>query len=115
MSGLGLKGEWADRIGRFQRQLRAQGVDGALIIQKMDLYYLSGTDQNAVLWVPTSGEPLLFVRKSLERAKQDAAMDQVIPLSNSCQMAEVVRGQSAGRAAHDVHDLSRNSQCRRSR
>jgi len=96
MLGHSMGEECRNRIEHFQRLLRAHGVDGALIIQKMDLYYLSGTDQNAVLWVPASGEPVLMVRKSLERARQDAAMDQIIPLSNPSLIAEAVQGQSAG-------------------
>jgi Xaa-Pro aminopeptidase len=88
--------ECRNRIERFQERLRKQGIDGALILQKVDLYYLSGTDQNGVLWVPASGEPLLMVRKSLERAKQDAAINAVIPVSNSSETAEAVRSRSAG-------------------
>jgi len=91
MSGPFMAEECRDRIERFQNTLREQGVDGAFIIQKMDLYYLSGTDQNAVLWVPASGEPLLMVRKSFERAKQDAAIDSIIPISTPSQTAEAIK------------------------
>jgi Xaa-Pro dipeptidase len=86
--------ECRERVKRFQGLLEENGIDGAFIIQKVDIYYLSGTDQNAVLWVPTAYEPLLMVRKSLERAKQDAAVDQIIPLSSPSQMAEAIRDHS---------------------
>ena len=49
------------RIGRFQQLLSEHEVDGALMVQKMDLYYLARTDQDAHLWVPASEEPLLMV------------------------------------------------------
>jgi Xaa-Pro dipeptidase len=91
MSGPFMAEECRDRIERFQNRLREQGVDGAFIIQKVDLFYLSGTDQNAVLWVPASGQPLLMVRKSLERAKQDAAIDSIISMSNPFQTAEAIK------------------------
>jgi Xaa-Pro dipeptidase len=94
MLRLSMANECRDRIERFQDLLKTRGVDGALIMQKVALYYLSGTDQNAVLWVPASGEPLLMVRKSLERAKQDAAMGQIIPLSNPSDAAEAMRDHS---------------------
>jgi Xaa-Pro aminopeptidase len=88
--------ECRDRIERFQDRLRKQDTDAALIVQKVDLYYLSGTDQNAVLWVPASGEPLLMVRKSLERAKQDAAIERIIPMPHPSQTAEVIREVTGG-------------------
>ncbi len=55
---------------RLQEALRTQPVDGALIVQKADIYYLSGTDQDAHLWVPAKGAALLMVRRSFERAKK---------------------------------------------
>jgi len=73
--------EISERVERFQRSLILHGVDGALIIQKVDLYYLTGTDQDAHLWVPASGPPLLMVRRSLERAMEDARVEKILPLS----------------------------------
>jgi Xaa-Pro aminopeptidase len=70
------------RISRLQAALAEQGADGALLVQKVDLYYFSGTDQDAHLWVPVSGEPLLLVRKSLERAVRDARVDRISPLES---------------------------------
>jgi len=70
------------RISRLQAGLAEQGADGALLVQKVDLYYFSGTDQDAHLWIPVSGEPLLLVRKSLERAVRDARVDRISPLES---------------------------------
>jgi Xaa-Pro aminopeptidase len=69
-----LKMESSERIKRFQELLGKEQVDGALIIQKMAVFYLIGTDQNGLLWVPAGGEPLFMVRKSYERSLQDALM-----------------------------------------
>ena len=69
-----------DRIERFQHLLKKNQVDGALIVQKVDLYYLSGTDQDAHLWVPASDKPLLMVRKSMERALEDAVSEMIEPI-----------------------------------
>jgi Xaa-Pro aminopeptidase len=76
------------RITRLQEALARQGADGALLVQKADLYYFSGTDQDAHLWVPVSGEPLLLVRKSLERAVRDAQIDRIVPLESLRELAE---------------------------
>ncbi|MBN1105779.1 MAG: aminopeptidase P family protein [Deltaproteobacteria bacterium] len=84
--------EWKGRVERFQRLLRGQPVDGALIVQKVDLYYLSGTDQDAHLWVPAEGEALLMVRKSVDRARADAFLPRIIPLSSLSLLPDCIRG-----------------------
>jgi Xaa-Pro dipeptidase len=68
------------RIGGFQAALREEGLDGALIVQEVDLFYLSGTAQSAHLVVPADGEPALHVRKVLERARRETPLERVEPL-----------------------------------
>ena len=72
--------EISNRVERLQEVLRKQNVDGALFVQKIDIYYLSGTDQDAHLWVPANGAALLMVRRSFERAKKDAFLERIVPL-----------------------------------
>ncbi len=79
------------RIESFQQMLRQHKVDGALMVQKMDLYYFTGTDQEAHLWIPASDEPLLMVRKSMERALKDSALRQIVPLSSLSQIPEHIK------------------------
>jgi len=74
------EGEISKRLNRFQNKLTAHEVDGAIIVQKTDLYYFSGTDQDAHLWVPASGQPILMVRKSMERAREDSPVRSIVPL-----------------------------------
>jgi Xaa-Pro aminopeptidase len=62
------------RVKRFQQKLAQIGVDGALITQNIDLYYLIGTMQNGVLYVPQTGEPLFYAKKSVTRARQEASV-----------------------------------------
>lgn len=71
--------EIATRNNLLQQELRKKELDGALIIHPIDIYYYAGTRQNAVLWVPVEGEPLLLVRKSLSRAKEEAAVADIRP------------------------------------
>lgn len=70
------------RIGRFQERLRVADVDMALIIQNADLFYFSGTCQDAHLLIPAQGEPLLMVRKSYERALEESALERVVAVNN---------------------------------
>ncbi len=74
--------EIARRIAAFQAGLQRDGLDAALIVQAADLVYLSGTAQNAHLIVPAEGEPLLLVRRDLERARAESALRQVEPFTS---------------------------------
>ena len=78
-------------LKRFQERLAANGVDGAILVQKTDLYYLSGTDQDAHLWVPAHDTPLLMVRKSLERAREDSTIEEIVALPGFSRVPELIR------------------------
>lgn len=84
--------EISKRLKRFQEKLIAHEVDGAIIVQKTDLYYFSGSDQDAHLWVPASGQPLLMVRKSMDRAMKDAVIEPIVPLNSLSQIPEYIQG-----------------------
>lgn len=79
------------RIGRLRALLEKQGVCGALVVQKADLYYFSGTDQDAHLWIPASGPPLLMVKKSMQRAAADSPLDEPVPLTGLSAVPGLVR------------------------
>ncbi len=85
-----MKNEIDERLKRFRERLVANRVDGAILLQKTDLYYLSGTDQDAHLWVPAHDRPLLLVRKSLERAGKDSAIEDIVPLSGLSRVPELI-------------------------
>jgi Xaa-Pro aminopeptidase len=71
------------RINKLQDELKANGIDGALIIYPIDVYYFSGTRQNSTLWIPAQGAPLLLVRKSLSRAKEESLIEDTRPFPSS--------------------------------
>lgn len=71
------------RIDSLQKKLAEQGLDGALLLHPIDIYYYAGTRQNAVLWVPVVGGAALLVRKSLTRARQECRLDDVRPFPRS--------------------------------
>jgi len=81
MTAMLIEDEIFGRIQRFQERLSAHGVDGALIVEKADLYYLSGTKQDGHLFVPGGDEPLLMVRKDFERAVSESPIREIVPLS----------------------------------
>jgi len=71
--------EIKQRVSRMQALIREQGLDGAFFIFSIDVYYFCGTNQNASLWMPAEGEPILLVRKSLARAREESVMADVRP------------------------------------
>lgn len=76
------KSEIDGRILILQRGLIERGLDAAMIVQHVDLYYLAGTLQTCHLLVPASGAPRLLVRKVIERARSDSALADIQPLTS---------------------------------
>lgn len=90
-----IEAEIRTRLENFRNSLAENGVDGALIVQKTDLYYLSGTDQDAHLWVPADGDPLLMVRKSLQRAGEDSPIRDIVSLGAFSELPGRIEGHSS--------------------
>ncbi len=83
--------ELETRISRFQKYLQELPADGALVAQPVDLFYFTGTIQQSFLWIPASGEPVLMVRKSLERARTESGIRTIVPLSNPGKIPGILR------------------------
>src|SRR6185436_20913477 len=75
---------------RWARVRRFMDCDSLVVLQNADLYYLTGTIQTGVLWFPREGEPLLAVRKSLERAKTESAVRNIVPLQKYSELPELI-------------------------
>jgi Xaa-Pro aminopeptidase len=73
------KSEIDDRIKALQSQMG--DIDGALLFQSADICYFSGTAQDGLIYVPKCGEPVVMMRRSLERAIQESPLN-VRPLRN---------------------------------
>jgi len=73
------KSEINERIKVFQSQM--DDMNGALLFQSVDVCYFSGTAQDGLVYVPREGEPVVMIRRSLDRAKQESPLE-VKPLKN---------------------------------
>ena len=69
--------------------LRSKDIQAALFILPIDVYYFSGTRQNAILWIPADGPPMLLVRKSLSRAREESPIADIRPFPPSKEFAAV--------------------------
>ncbi|RPI79101.1 MAG: aminopeptidase P family protein [Desulfobacteraceae bacterium] len=74
--------EIAARINRMQEKLRDSSLDAAFIMQRVDLFYFSGTSQNAFLYLPAEGEPLLLVKKYFPRARAESGLKNLIEIKS---------------------------------
>jgi len=85
------KAEIEKRIAGLQRILVRQGLDAALILQRADLFYFTGTIQQAGFYVPAAGEPLLMVNKILARARAESSIGRILPLAGFKRIPEEVK------------------------
>ena len=68
------------RLSALRAGMAATGLDAGVIVQHTDLAYFAGTNQQAHLVVPAQGEPVLLVRRTLERARRESALARIEPL-----------------------------------
>jgi Xaa-Pro aminopeptidase len=66
-------------------------IEGLLVIQKMNLYYLSGTTQDGLLFIPVEGKPLLMIKRELERAKVESPLKQIVELKSIREIAALIQ------------------------
>ena len=76
------------RLTKLQKALAAKEMDGALIVQKTDLFYFSGTSQQGWLYVPVEGKPLLMIFKDYDRACADSPLADVISVVSNKKIPE---------------------------
>lgn len=72
--------EIQNRVTQLQNLLSEQDMDGALILQKSDFFYFTGTLQQGWLYVPVQGKPVLMIFKDYNRAKAESPIPSVISI-----------------------------------
>ena len=86
--------EIEERLARVRNGIKQQEIEALLVVQKMDLYYLSGTTQDGILFVPFEGKPLLMIRRELERAKVESPIENVVALNSNRELPSVIKEHS---------------------
>jgi Xaa-Pro aminopeptidase len=90
------KAELEQRIARLQEGLRQSNIDGAVIVQNADLFYFTGTIQRSHFFVPSEGKPVMLVKKSLERAREESPLDNIISLGSLNDIVSVLQSYGYG-------------------
>ncbi len=70
------------RRARIQNELQVSGIGGLFIVQRVDLFYFSGTAQNGFLYMPAEGEPLLCIKKYMPRASQETPLKNLVEIKS---------------------------------
>ena len=79
------------RLRRLRAAMEQSGIEAFLAVQKMDAFYLSGTTQDALLFVPVEDKPLLMVKRELERARVESPLEAVIAIQSTRELPDLIR------------------------
>jgi Xaa-Pro dipeptidase len=74
------------------RQLLAERVPeagGLMLFSRLNIYYLTGTFASGLYWLPMEGEPLLLVRKGLERCRLESPKTRTTLFRSYSDLADV--------------------------
>ncbi|WP_319467155.1 Xaa-Pro peptidase family protein [uncultured Pseudodesulfovibrio sp.] len=81
--------ELARRHDAVRRHLQtvAPEAGGILVFSRLNIYYLTGTFGQGVLWLPLSGDPVLLIRKGVNRARLESGIKHVLPFKSYSELA----------------------------
>jgi Xaa-Pro dipeptidase len=83
--------EIENRLMRVRAGMEEQGIEAFLVIQKMDFYYLSGTTQDGLLFLPLDGDPLLMIKRELERAEVESPIKEAVALRSLRELPSLIQ------------------------
>jgi Xaa-Pro aminopeptidase len=78
------------RITSLQHKLNEQGLDGTIILLNTDMFYFSGTVQTSYLYVPAYGEPVLMIKKSWKRGREESPLKNIVPIKNPNEIPKIL-------------------------
>ena len=85
------KDEIHQRVARLQRALREGNIESSLWIQKIDVFYLTGTLQRSYLFVPAQGEPIHLIKKDFRRGARESGIDLKLPIRSRREIPPLIR------------------------
>jgi len=83
--------EIENRLIRIRAGMDKKEIESLLVVQKMNLYYLSGTTQDGLLFIPVDGKPLLMIKRELERARVESPLEQIVELKSIREIATLIQ------------------------
>jgi Xaa-Pro dipeptidase len=83
--------EIENRLIRIRKGMRKEEIEALLVVQKMDFYYLTGTTQDGLLFVPLEGESLLMIKRELERARMESPLREVVSINSTRDLQPLIK------------------------
>ncbi|MCP4118362.1 MAG: aminopeptidase P family protein [Desulfobacteraceae bacterium] len=94
------EGELINRLNKLQAVLEKRDLDAAVIVNKPDFFYFTGTVQQGWLYVPREGVPLLMIYKEYNRARAESSLERVVSLSSIRNAPRVLEEHGYSRPRH---------------
>lgn len=91
------KHELAQRLDKLKNRIldKHPNLQGIFIFSRINIYYFTGTLANGVLYIPLAGEPFLFVRKGLQRAKKECPFAHIYSYKSFSEIEKICADCSA--------------------
>jgi Xaa-Pro aminopeptidase len=70
-----------ERCRKLLHELVPQ-AGGLIVFSRLNIYYLTGTFGNGVLWLPLDGEPVFLCRRGYERARLESPLKKIYSFSS---------------------------------
>jgi Xaa-Pro aminopeptidase len=83
-------GEIRRRVLNIQKQLQQREIGGLFIVQRVDLFYFSGTAQNGFLYIPAEDEPALFIKRYFPRARAESSLSNIIKIASVTEIPGII-------------------------
>ncbi len=83
------KEECMRRVQGMQEILKEKNIDGALIVQRADTLYFTGTAQDLHLYIPQEGSPVVLVYRDYERAQEECPWE-IQPLPGLSKLPQLI-------------------------
>lgn len=80
------RSELEDRVRRFQERLKQEDLQGALLRERVDLFYFAGSMQQGYLFIPVEGNPLYMVKRNFSRACEESMWDRIVRFNSVKQL-----------------------------
>ncbi len=74
---------------RTHLQTVAPNAGGILVFSRLNIYYLTGTFGQGVLWLPLSGDPVLMLRKGVNRARLESGIKNVVSFKSYSELPSI--------------------------
>ncbi len=79
------------RLKRIRDGMEKQRIEAILVVQKMDLYYINGTTQDGLLYLPIEADPLLMIKRELERARMESPLEEGVSFRSIRDVPSLIR------------------------